>query len=229
MKDEIIAWLKNGANVEEGVQLMKRADAPSLTIRLICTDPLRNRRLMVSYLTEKYGIKDDYSISEVQQVILMERKKVSFREEFSFLNNPQCPVELEALASRKFSKYHAYVELHRKLRECTDLPMCASVARELINNYLENRMIWDELNYYQQHRSLLGKHPIFAAYRRRKEFLSMSVKELLLKQRRLRGNIWRVSDELKKGDKPHLELERRARLTEYSSELAEVNRLLDEQ
>ena len=34
-------------------------------------------------------------------------------------------MELEALASRKFAKYHAYVRLHSLLRDCTDLDGCA--------------------------------------------------------------------------------------------------------
>lgn len=228
MKDQVVLWLKNGANAEEGVQLMIKAGAPSLTIRLIRADPVRNLNLMVSYLCKKFGVQNDYDIQSKTKVIVVERRPLSFREEFPFLNDPGCPVELEALASRKFSKYHAYVDLHKKLRDCTDLNECASVSREIINNYLENRMIWDELNYYQKHHSILGKHPIFSAFQKRKKLLSLNVKELIVKQRRLQGNIWRVKDELKKGDKPHLELDRRARLAGYEAELEEVNRLLNE-
>ena len=71
------------------------------------------------------------------------RDSVSFREEFPFLNEPDCPMELETLASRKFNKYHAYVRLHPKLRDCTSLQECADVSRELIDNYIDNRMIWE--------------------------------------------------------------------------------------
>ena len=92
-------------------------------------------------------------------------------------------MELEALVSRKFSKYHAYVRLHRKLRDCTSLEECATVSRELIDSYIGNRMIWEELNYYKENHSLLGKHPAFAEFRRRSELLKLPVKELV---RRLR-------------------------------------------
>ena len=90
-------------------------------------------------------------------------------------------------------------------------------------------MIWDELNYYQQHHSVLGKHPIFSAFHKRKELLSLNVKQLMIRQKRLNNNIWRVQDEIKKGDKPHLELERLTRLRAYQSELAEINRLLGDE
>ncbi|WP_417121298.1 hypothetical protein [Phocaeicola plebeius] len=212
------------------MQLLIEAGAPSLTLRLIKSNPVANRRLMIDWLCKKYGIDEDYTYVASSQVVLFsERKPKSFRDEFPFLSEPDCPAELEALASRKFTKYHAYVNLHKQLRECTSTEQCAKVARELINSYLENRMIWEELNYYQQHHSILGKHPIFTAFHRRRELLTLNVKQLMVRQKRLRNNIWRVQDEMAKRDKPHLELERRARLQAYQSELAEINRLLGDE
>lgn len=230
MKQTILTWLRAGANAEEGVQLLTEAGAPSLTLRLVKTNPVANRRLMIDWLCKKYGIDEDYTYVATAQVVLFsERKPLSFRDEFPFLNDPKCPPELEALASRKFARYHNYVNSHKKLRDCTSTEQCAKVSRELINSYLENRMIWEELNYYQQHGSILGKHPIFAAFHRRKELLTLNVKQLLIRQKRLKNNIWRVQDELAKRDKPHLELERLARLQAYQSELAEINRLLGDE
>lgn len=230
MKQTILTWLRAGADAEEGVQLLIEAGAPSLTLRLVKSNPVANRRLMIDWLCKRFGIDEDYSyVASAQVVLFSERRPLSFREEFPFLNEPDCPPEFEALASRKFARYHAYVGLHKKLRGCTSTEQCAEVARELINSYLENRMIWDELNYYQQHQSILGKHPIFAAFHRRKELLTLNVKQLMVRQKRLRNNIWRVQDELAKRDKPHLELERRARLQAYRSELEEINRLLGDE
>lgn len=230
MKQTILTWLRAGANAEEGVQLLTEAGAPSLTLRLVKTNPVANRRLMIDWLCKKYGIDEDYTYVATAQVVLFsERKPLSFRDEFPFLNDPKCPTELEALASRKFARYHNYVNSHKKLRDCTSTEQCAKVSRELINSYLENRMIWEELNYYQQHGSILGKHPIFAAFHRRKELLTLNVKQLMIRQKRLKNNIWRVQDELAKRDKPHLELERLARLQAYQSELAEINRLLGDE
>lgn len=152
---------------------------------------------------------------------------MSFRDEFPFLNQPGCPVELEALASRKFAKYHAYVRLHEKLRGCADLGECAETAGELVDNYIDNRLIWQELTWYQKHGSLLGKHPAFAEFRRRKELLNMPVKELMTRLRQVEMNIWRVKSELAKGDKPHLDAVRRERLAGYEKERADILRLLE--
>lgn len=136
-------------------------------------------------------------------------------------------MELEALASRKFTKYRAYVRLHRQLRDCTSLEDCAKVAGELVDNYIDNRLIWEELTWYKEHCSLLGKHPAFAEFRRRRELNNLPVKELVKRQQQVEMNIWRVKSELAKGDKPHLDATRRERLAGYEKERADIVRLLE--
>ena len=136
-------------------------------------------------------------------------------------------MELEALASRKFTKYRAYVRLHRELRDCTTLEQCAKVAGELVDNYIDNRLIWQELSWYKEHGSILGKHPAFAEFRRRKALNNLPVKQLVKRQQQVEMNIWRVKSELAKGDKPHLDATRRERLAGYEKERADIVRLLE--
>ena len=226
MRDKVIIWLQAGANAQEGVRLLQEAGAHPLTLRLCASNPEANKRLIVRLLCDRFNLKGEYSISFSAPVVIKKNNQ-SFREEFPFLDSPSCPVELEALASRKFTRYYAYIDLHTQLRACGSLEECAQICKELIDNYLDNRAIWAELNYYQQHNKLLGKHPIFREFARRKELLKMSVKELIYRQQKIMNNIWRVKSEIKKGDKPHLDIERNNRLASYEAELAEVNRLLE--
>lgn len=130
--------------------------------------------------------------------------------------------------TRKFRSYRKYIELHKQLRDAKSLDECAKMSRELIDNYMDNRMIWDELNYYKQHHALLGKHPAFEEFKRRKDLHSMSVKQLLKRKQQILDNIWRVTSEMKKGDKPHLNTVRQNRLEGYQRELADINKVLDE-
>ena len=51
-------------------------------------------------------------------------------------------MELEALASRKFTKYRAYVRLHQKLRGCAGLAECAETAGELVDNYIDETVLF---------------------------------------------------------------------------------------
>ena len=136
-------------------------------------------------------------------------------------------MELEALASRKFTKYRAYVRLYNKLRDCSTLEQCAKVAGELVDNYIDNRLIWQELNWYQEHGSILGKHPAFAEFRRRRQLNGMPVKALVKRQQQVEMNIWRVKSEMAKGDKPHLDAQRQERLAGYEKERADILRLLE--
>lgn len=226
MKDNVLNWLKNGANAQEGVHLMEQAGATSLTLRLVRSNPLANKRLMVDYLCRQYNIQEDYSVAAKQPDFCLTKKTTLFRKEFPFLNDKSCPVELETLASRKFADYYRYVDLHAELKHCTSLEECAKVSKEVIDSYIDNRQIWEELNYYKTHKALLGKHPIFQEFTRRRRLLQMSIKELVYRKQQIENNIWRVKNELARGDKPHLDNERKARLAGYESELEELNRLL---
>ncbi len=227
MRDKVIEWLRNGANAQDGVRLMEQSGAPSLTLRLIRSNPVANKNMMITFLCRKYNLQENYSVAWHSHEVVFQPKVNPFRDEFPFLGKPGCPVELEALASRKISKYHAYIHLHKSLRDCISLMECANVSRDLIDNYMDNRMIWNELNYYKEHHSLLGKHPIFGEFRRRNELLHLPVKELVRRQLQVENNIWRVKNELAKGRKPHLEHIRRERLSGYEQELNDINRLLE--
>lgn len=150
----------------------------------------------------------------------------AFRSEFPFLDQPGCPIELEALVTRKFTAYNTYVRLYGQLRDSTSLQECADKARQLIDAYVDNRMIWDELTWYKQHGTILGKHPAFAEFRRRDELKRLPLVELFKRQQQVKNNIWRVKSEMAKGDKPHLDGVRKQRLDGYERELADIERLL---
>lgn len=136
-------------------------------------------------------------------------------------------MELEALASRKFTEYYRYRDLHKKLRDVTSTGEAVVICRQLIDSYIDNRMIWKELDYFKSNNAILGKHPVFDEFNRRKKLSSLSVKELCARLRQVSGNIWRVKSELAKGNRPHLDVERKNRLLGYEKELEDINRLLN--
>lgn len=131
------------------------------------------------------------------------------------------------LASRKVSAWYQYVQLHEMLTRCEDLRTLADTAGRLIAAYIDNRAIWQELDYYRQHHTILGHHPAFEEFRRRNRLCRMKLSELVRRARQVEMNIWRVKSELAKGDKPHLEAERRARLAGYEAELEDIRSLME--
>lgn len=128
--------------------------------------------------------------------------------------------------TRKFTAYYTYVQLHSELRDCTSLLECADKAGRLLDAYMDNRRIWEELNWYKEHGVMLGKHPAFTEFRRRKDLQRLPLVELFRRQQQVKNNIWRVKSELAKGDKPHLDAERKERLMAYERELADIERML---
>lgn len=156
-------------------------------------------------------------------------EKMKLRKEFPFLGSSDCPLELKALVTDRISSYHRYQDAWPELFKAASPEDCAAVASTIINAFIDNRRIWEELNYYQQHHRVLGHHPIFRQFSNLRRLRSMSIRELLRRERQVKGNIWRVQSEMKKGLKPELEQTRSDRLKGYQAELAEIRRLLDEE
>lgn len=212
----------SGAGVHEGLRLLSIYSRNSHLERLVRMQPSRWGYLLVRVLAK-------YSDAPVHAAAADSgRSPRSFRGEWPFLSEPDCPPELKILAADKITAYHEYVRGHEELFSCITLDECFSTAKKVVENYKQNRKILSEFAYYREHGKCLGKHEIFASMKRLESLRRMSPVELVRKQKNLSGAIWRIKNELKKGDKPHLRTEREARLKEKSLELSEVNRLLGE-
>ncbi len=94
--------------------------------------------------------------------------------------------------------------------------------------YLENHTIFREFQYFKQHNTPLGEHPIFKASAEIDQIKKMSILSLIKRQQQLEQNIWRVENEIRKGTKPHLDIERRQRLERTKEKLIIVNKYIKE-
>lgn len=216
---DILTWLNSGCDIREGIILLEKYSANKMLIRLAKANPKANKVRVNAELLRIAGIKEPPKRES-------RKTDIPFRTEFPFLSQPDCPLELKALVTDKFSSFYLYKDLHNKLFDCTNEIECANIAGDLLSNFKENKMIYAELDYYKKHKTVLGKHPIFNHLNSLKAIRKLSVKDLILKEQKLEHNIWRIKSELAKGDKPHLKDERLRRLSEKESELAEVKRLL---
>lgn len=130
------------------------------------------------------------------------------------------------LASDKITAYHAYTEAHEKLFDCTTLEECFETAKNLIKNFRQNRKIASEFAYFSLHRRILGEHPIFAVRKKLDSYRRLGIYQLTLKKQNLEHSIWRIQSEMKKGDKPHLDMAREERLARKRLELETVEEIL---
>ncbi len=212
------AWLRAGAEVSTGLLLFSQYSTNTRLPVLVRLNPTRYRPLLIEKLCALAGV------DVPQEPTVAPRRR--FRDDFPFLRDADCPPELKILASDKITAHEQYMEAHAQLFDCTSLDECYRTARVAIDSFLENRAIFAELDYYKEHHAILGKHPIFAHLRQLRKLRDLDIVELIDEQRCLRGTIWRINDEIKKGTKPHLQGERERRLQQKQTLLTEVEKLI---
>lgn len=249
MKDEILNWIKQGCEMQSGIKLYAKYAFNDHFLRLLKLNPAGNRNMLEYQLCKLVGISEKEfsklkntghgknikepgkSKSSNKQQRLRSKEKVNkspkLRDEWPFINEPECPPEFKILISDKITAYHAYKNAHEKLYDCTNLKECFEIGGTIVQNYLENRLIHEELDYYAKNKKVLGKHPIFAHLKNVQHLKGLNIIELYDKYKKLEHNVWRIESEIKKGDKPHLDQERKNSLKYKKAELAEIKRLLN--
>lgn len=135
-------------------------------------------------------------------------------------------MELKVLAADKISAWHNYVVLHEKLFDCISPTECFEIAKNLLENFMQNRSIFSEFAYYREHGRILGKHPIFAERKRIASYEKMGTISLMKKRALLEKSIWRLEAGIRKGDRPTLTERRTLLLATHRRELATIDQLL---
>lgn len=100
---------------------------------------------------------------------VIENKKM--REEFPFLNEPDCPEVFFVVVGKKISAWNAYQVAHKQLQDA-DSGLAtlleeerAKITKIAVENFEENQALYDELHYYQQNKAILGNHTLFKDFR----------------------------------------------------------------
>lgn len=109
-----------------------------------------------------------------------QKPKFIIRNEFPFLKRDDCPQVLKILVADMLTSHEKYVKAHGKLFEVAHKSedVCFEVADELVDNYLVNRQIWNELEHYKKTGKLLGEHPIFEEQKKKEEAENMTEQEM---------------------------------------------------
>lgn len=216
MRIEIIGWVKSGAPLYEGIRLfalMAGKDHPFL--KLLQANHQANYPILIRELCRRAGVQPEE---------ITGRQK--FRDNWPFLNDPDCPHELKVLAADKISAYHRYTRAHELLFDCVTPAEQLATVKTLVAAFRENRDIIAEFVHYRDHKAILGKHPIFKQMKELDALRKLNPVELVKLQAKLQHNIWRTEKELASGKKPHLEQERIQSLRWKKLQLEEVGKLL---
>lgn len=111
------------------------------------------------------------------------KKMIRFREKYPFLNSPDCPDVLKVLVGDMFTSYDNYKAAHARLQVLADDEAAAAVAdcEKVVTEYLKNREIWDELEYYRENGTILGKAAKFREMEAAEDYTKLSEIDLMKK------------------------------------------------
>lgn len=110
------------------------------------------------------------------------KKMIRFREKYPFLNSPECPDILKVLVSDMFTSYDIYKAAHARLQVLADDESAASAVaacEKVVDEYLKNREIWEELEYYRANGTILGKAAKFRELEAIEDYSKLSEIDLM--------------------------------------------------
>ena len=113
-------------------------------------------------------------VEQYKQLPELQRAVINFRDKYDFLRADDCPNELKIMVTDMFVAYDKYRS--EKALLSPELPDSENFqhASAAVESYLQNRMMWDELNYYKENGAVLGKHPLIAAIKEKEEIKAIS-------------------------------------------------------
>jgi hypothetical protein len=145
----------------------------------------------------------------------LQKKVIRFREQYPFLKDANCPDELKVMVADMFTAYDNYKEAYKLLSPENPDADNLEIAKAVVENYLDNREMWKELDYYKEHNELLGEHPLFARIKRQNELKAVPDVELMQLRNNARGNVTKTRKKLEKAKTDKVD----ADIAKYSASL----------
>lgn len=154
------------------------------------------------------------------------KRAILLRDEFPFLREANCPRVLKILVTDMVTAYDEYRKAHEDCFTAENEEQLLAYSKSTVENYLENRSIWEELNHFKETGEILGNHPIYEEMQELDEILKMNAADLAKEKKNLASAINRLKNQIEKGDKPDLNLSRNELIESKARLLSEVETLL---
>lgn len=117
------------------------------------------------------------------------KKTIRIREQYPFLKDESCPQELKIMVHDMFTAYDVYREAYAELDPTAEKQDNLNNAAIVVENFLANRAMWGELDYYKENNEVLGEHPVFEALKLKEEIHALTDIELMQKQNNVKSNL----------------------------------------
>lgn len=223
----ILNWLSAGADVQVGIQLIKQYLPESIALGWISKNPPKHKALIIDVLAHIGQIPIDNPVRHNDgSTVFVAKNKSTFREEWPFLQDADCPNELKILVGDKITAYYNYINAYAKIADATTAHDQSNIASYLIDNYMENQQITAELKHYKETKTLLGQHPVFQQVARYQQWRKLAPIQLANMLTKTAYNIKRLERQLKSKDRPDLLSSREKKLNSYRKDQAELKRIL---
>lgn len=175
---------------------------------------------------EKTKPNQSQSTPETREIRENLKSEIKLRDEFPFLNQPDCPNELKILIADKITAFRAYKEAHQKLFDAGSPEEEFKAVKDTVENFILNRQIYKELDYYKKHHKILGEHPLFAKIKIIDQLQQTNTVDLAIRKDNLLKYIRRNRENIEKNDKPHLNKKRFEAIDDFNWELSEIEKIL---
>lgn len=163
---------------------------------------------------------------EAEKISIPVKKSIKLREQFPFLKEKTCPDILKLLVNDLMNSYEKYKAGREKLWDSMTLEEEKILAREITDNFIENKQAFEELEYYKENGKLLGEHPVFEEMKIKEELEKLSAEELSKKAGALRKSISTNKKKAKETEDAEKKAEYQDKVTQYTWQEEFVKELL---
>ena len=157
--------------------------------------------------------------AEVPETI---KKVIRIREKYPFLRSQNCPEEFKIMVADMFTAYDNYREAYTLLSDKNTKDENLQLAQAVVENYLANRAMWEELDYYLANGEILGNLPIFELLKLRKEISALTDMDLMKKLNTTKPNITKSKKAIEGAKSDDEKAEAKTRLEKWQQVKAEV-------
>lgn len=183
-------------------ELCKLGGIPEQMMKKILNSPLNAEAAIQAEAAPEAPASEAPEATEIPEEV---NNIISLFRQYPFLQTEACPPELKQLVAAKVDAYYAFEAAHPKLFDAQTEEQLAEVATEVVENWLENKAIFDELNHFKATGSILGNHPIFALQADINEINTLSTGDLIKKRNATVKSVNTAKANIAKGDKPQLD------------------------
>lgn len=178
-------------------------------------------------ITAVEAAKSEVINKQVAEIPTEVKPAIKLRVQFPFLNEADCPDVLKILVADLITAYDTYADAHKELFAQLTQEQLSNIAATVVENYINNKLVFAELEHYKAKNELLGEHPIFERLEWESKMKQLNANELSKQLNNLTNNLNRNKSKLKQAANDEDKQRSEDLVSGYEYKLEFVKQLLD--